>query len=152
MANQTAQEKNKIDAMSVAGQNQERQSTIANQQFALNQAQQLAKIQEMYTSEQDPAKRKILERQLYALGGKQQPKQQIVTRDIYDDAGVKTGQEFLSMNEDGQLEPVQVGGKSAAQPGKIDLPRDVGQRQVGKVYMTAKGPALWDGKGLILQQ
>ena len=143
LANKTAQDRNSIDAMNVAGQNQERQSTIANQQFALNQTQQLTQLQDQYASEQDPTKKKMLEDQLRARGVfKDKPKQQIVTRDVFDDAGVKTGQEFLTPNENGQLVPVQVGGGGQYKP----APADEKQRKVGAIYDSPKGPVRWDGK------
>ncbi len=149
LANSTAQERNRIDAMNVSGQNQERQSRIAANQFALNQAQIVANLRNQMAEAPDDATRNSIAKRLSAYqDAKEKGKVQIEKRTVTNDLGEKV-EELYRVNESGDLVPAQIVGGGAAQ---IDLPRDVSQRQAGKIYMTAKGPALWDGKGLILQQ
>jgi hypothetical protein len=136
-----ANQRNNIDAITAEGQAQEQQAVIANNRFDLNQKQQVAQLEQAYVNAKTDDERKVLERQLYAIKGKAQPKQQFVTVDKFNDLGEKTGQEVMTTDENGNLVPAQMGssGEQAPLPAEKDLID-------GQIYQLKSGPRMWSKK------
>jgi hypothetical protein len=115
--------------------------------FELEQKKYVDALQKQYAATTDPQQRKILERQLYALGLKQPPKVQIATeRDVNAD-GYPVTKNYI-IDETGNTRPM-VGGQDPTSM-FADRPADAKDYIVGKIYKNKDGgAAIWTGEGFL---
>jgi len=138
-----AAERNRIDAAGVAVQDRATQSEVEARDLDIQDKLSMQRLQEAYTKETDPAKKKELEMQLRTLMGKPQDKFQIVTRKDVGPDGEVIETPYM-VTPDGSATPVG----ASEQP--TLPPRDNESRVVGKKYTDAAGNIIiWDGKGFV---